>query len=64
MNRTREITIILYRRRRVKKHQADLANGCPLCGSDLLKVAEATKLAGISRQTLCDWITSDQVHAT
>jgi hypothetical protein len=64
MKRTREITIILYRRRRVKKHQAGLPDGCPLCGSDLLEVSAAAKLADMSNQALCDWITSDHVHAT
>ena len=64
MKRTREITIIHYRRRRVEQHRAGLPDGCPLCGSDLLEVAAAAKLAGISSRALCDWITGDQVHAT
>lgn len=66
MKRTREITIIRYRRRRVKKSQGATEGDCPVCGSgpDLITVAAAARLTGVSRSTLDGWITSQQVHTT
>jgi len=66
MKRTKEITIIHYRRRRVKKSRAATEGGCPACGngSDLITVTEAIRLTGISPSTLDAWIAGHQVHAT
>ena len=66
MKRTREITIIHYRRRRMKKGQMATEGDCPVCGSesDLITMAAAARLTGVSRSTLYGWVTSHQVHAT
>lgn len=66
MKRIREITIIHFRRRRVKKSQVEILAQCPVCGngSEMITVAAAAKLTGLSLSTLNDWITRAQVHAT
>lgn len=64
MKRTKEITIIHYRRR-VKKSRAVPVEGCPVCGSssEMITVT-AARVSGVSRSTLDAWIASQQVHAT
>jgi hypothetical protein len=66
MKRTREITIIHYRRRTVKKRRAANTGDCPVCGSgvNLITVAMAARLTGVSRSVLTGWIAGHQVHAT
>lgn len=66
MKKTREVTIIHYRRRRVKKSRAGAAECCPGCesGSELITMAAAARLTGLSRSTLNGWIASHEVHTT
>ncbi len=66
MKRTKEITIVHYRRRRKKRTQPATIRECPVCGSDaeLISLAAALQLTGVSRSTLKEWIDAQQVHAT
>ncbi len=66
MKRTSEITITHYRRRRVITRRRVMVEECFVCGSDaeLLTVAEAASLTGLSRSTLYRWMASQQVHTT
>lgn len=66
MKRTKEITIIHYRRRRVRKSRTAATECCPVCGSgsEMITVSAAAKLTGVSRSTLYSWISRHQVHAT
>lgn len=64
MKRTREITIIHYCRRRSRKRQPVTVH-CSTCGpeAEMITVAAAAELTGISRSTLYRWIASRRVHA-
>ncbi|MBI3949527.1 MAG: hypothetical protein HY314_03625 [Acidobacteria bacterium] len=66
MKRTKEITIIHYRRRRVIKSRPPTTDRCPVCGneSDLMTVTLAIRLTGVSRATFDRWMASHQVHGT
>jgi excisionase family DNA binding protein len=60
--RIKEITIIRYRRR-VTKSQTESSASCPICGSqELITVATAAQLTGLSPSTLYQWIASQKIH--
>jgi len=60
--RIKEITFIRYRRR-VTKRQTGTSEGCPICGSqELITVATAAQLTGLSPSTLYHWIASQKLH--
>jgi hypothetical protein len=66
MERIREITITHYRRRRVITRRRVMDPGCAECGSrsEMMSVAAAASLTGLSRSTLYKWMGSRLVHAT
>ncbi|HEX9972543.1 MAG TPA: helix-turn-helix domain-containing protein [bacterium] len=62
--RIKEITIIHYKRRSIKSSQMTMTESCPVCGSvDLITVATAAQLTGVSRSVLYDWVAKNKVHA-
>ena len=61
--KTKEITIVRYRRT-IKRSQTIAIETCPLCGSqELISMAMAALLTGLSRSTLYEGIASQKVHS-